>query len=116
MANVTLFHNPRCSKSRQALALLEENGVTVTVVEYLKQPPSEAQVQWLLERLQCSARELMRTKEAEYKEQGLDDVQLTEAQLIAAMVATPKLIERPIAINGDKVVVGRPPENVLDIL
>ncbi|QSX32004.1 arsenate reductase (glutaredoxin) [Shewanella avicenniae] len=116
MTDVTLFHNPRCSKSRETLALLEQRGVQVSVVEYLKQPPSAAKIEWLLKQLNISARQLMRTKEAEYQEQNLADERLTEAQLIEAMVATPKLIERPIAINGDQVAIGRPPENVLAIL
>lgn len=117
MTDITLFHNPRCSKSRQTLALLEEQGVNVTVVEYLKNPPTADKLEWLLDKLgYSSARQLMRTKEDEYKAQNLADESLTNAQLIAAMVATPKLIERPIAINGDQVAVGRPPENVLAII
>lgn len=117
MTDITLFHNPRCSKSRETLVLLEQQGVNVTVVEYLKNPPSVEQLHWLVEKLGFdSPRQLMRTKEAEYKEQGLDDSALTEKQLLQAMVATPKLIERPIAINGERVALGRPPENVLEII
>jgi len=113
---VTLYHNPRCSKSRQTLQLLEENGVTPTVIEYLKTPPSAEEIDTLLIQLNLQPRELMRTKEAEYKENQLDDTSLTREQLIAAMIATPKLIERPIAIADGKAVIGRPPENVLTLL
>jgi len=113
---VTLYHNPRCSKSRQTLQLLEENGVTPTVIEYLKTPPSAEELDTLLIQLNLQPRELMRTKEAEYKENQLDDTSLTREQLIAAMIATPKLIERPIAIADGKAVIGRPPENVLTLL
>jgi len=113
---VTLYHNPRCSKSRQTLQLLEDNGVTPTVIEYLKTPPSIEELNSLLTLLNLQPRELMRTKEAEYTEKQLDNVNLTRDELIAAMVATPKLIERPIAVTDDKAVIGRPPENVLTLL
>ena len=117
MSKITILHNPRCSKSRQTLQLLQENGVEPEVVEYLKTPPSADEVEQFVKLLGYeSARELMRTKEAEYKEQNLGDAAVTEKQLIDAMVNTPKLIERPIVINGDKARVGRPPESVLDIL
>ncbi|MGE4259958.1 arsenate reductase (glutaredoxin) [Shewanella fodinae] len=116
MPNVTLFHNPRCSKSREALALLENTGCHIDIVEYLKTPPDSNTIKTLLALLQLSPRELMRTKEAEYKELGLDNHELTDEQLIAAMTQTPKLIERPIAIANGKAVIGRPPEQVLSIL
>lgn len=116
MPNVTLFHNPRCSKSREALALLENTGCHIDIVEYLKTPPDSNTIKTLLALLQLSPRELMRTKEAEYKELGLDNHELTDEQLIAAMTQTPKLIERPIAIADGKAVIGRPPEQVLSIL
>jgi arsenate reductase len=116
MADCTLFHNPRCSKSRQTLALLEENGETPEIVLYLESPPSEAALQDLLAKLGMGPRELMRKGEDVYREQGLADENLTDSQLIAAMVAHPILIERPVVVRGDRAVLGRPPENVLDLL
>ena len=114
--SVTIYHNPRCSKSRQTLQLLQDKGIEVEVVEYLKTPPSESTLEQLLKMLGLEPRELMRRKESEYKELGLDDASLTRAQLVTAMVATPKLIERPIVVNGDNAAIGRPPEAVLEIL
>jgi len=113
---VTILHNPRCSKSRQTLALLEENGVTPTVVEYLKTPPSKTQLTEILTALNMAPRDLMRKKEAEYKDNNLDDSSLTDDQLIDAMIAHPKLIERPVVIKDGAVRIGRPPESVLEIL
>lgn len=114
--DVTIYHNPRCSKSRQTLDLLRENGVEPLIIEYLKTPPSAAQIAEILEKLGRKPRELMRTKEAEYKEQGLDDSSLGDDALINAMAETPKLMERPIVVKGGKAAVGRPPESVLEIL
>jgi arsenate reductase len=116
MTELTLYHNPRCSKSRGALELLEARGLTPTIVRYLETPPSAAELHALLAKLGLSARQLLRSGEDEYKALNLDDASLSEEQLIAAMVAHPKLIERPILIAGDKAVVGRPPEKVLEIL
>ncbi|CAI0713968.1 arsenate reductase (glutaredoxin) [Serratia quinivorans] len=117
MKNVTIYHNPRCSKSRETLALLEQHGVTPEVVLYLETPPSVEQLKKLLKELGfTSARELMRKKEDLYKELKLADESLSEAQLLAAMVANPKLIERPIVVNGNQARIGRPPEQVLEIL
>ena len=116
MTNVTLYHNPRCSKSRQTLALLEENNANVTIVEYLKTVPTTDELNQILTLLALSPRQLMRTKETEYKELNLADDSLTQAQLVQAMVETPKLIERPIALANGKAAIGRPPENVLAIL
>ncbi|EWH05924.1 arsenate reductase [Pseudoalteromonas lipolytica SCSIO 04301] len=114
--SVTIYHNPRCSKSRETLALLESNNVQPTVVEYLKTPLDEAQIATLVDQLGfSSARELMRTKENIYKELDLKNEQ-DESKLRAAMVANPKLIERPIVVNNDKAALGRPPENVLSVL
>jgi arsenate reductase len=113
---VRLLHNPRCSKSREALALLRERGVEPEVVEYLKQPPTAAEIDGLLKRLGLEPRQLMRKGEAVYKELGLDAPALTRAALIAAMVENPILIERPIATDGKRAVVGRPPEKVLELL
>ena len=114
--NMKIYHNPRCSKSRQTLELLEQRQLDTEVVEYLKTPPSREELQQVLDMLGLEPRQLMRTKEPEYKELGLDDSALSHEQLIDAMVATPKLIERPIVINNGKAAIGRPPETVLDIL
>ncbi len=116
MSEIQIYHNPRCSKSRQTLALLNEQGIDPEVIEYLKETPSAAELKAVLKKLGIPARELLRTKEAEYKEAGLDNPQLSEEQIIAAMLQYPKLIERPIVINGDKARIGRPPEQVLEIL
>lgn len=113
---ITLYHNPRCSKSREALALLEAKGQEPRIVRYLDTPPDAATLKNLLKSLGISARELLRSKEPEYTELGLDDPKLSEAKLIAAMVAHPRLIERPIAVDGKRAVIGRPPEKVLELL
>lgn len=113
---VTIYHNPRCSKSRQTLDLLEQHGLTPTVINYLQQPPSADELQELLSLLGLSARELMRKGESEYQALALDQAERSEAELIAAMVAHPILIERPIVIYGNKAVIGRPPERVLELL
>jgi arsenate reductase len=114
MSQVTIYHNPRCSKSRQTLELLKQNDVEPEVVEYLKTPPNAAELKDILEKLGLSADQLMRKKEA-YKELGLAGIN-NEDELITAMVNNPKLIERPIVIRGNKAAIGRPPEAVLDIL
>ncbi|MCY1435906.1 putative protein YfgD [compost metagenome] len=116
MTDLTLYHNPRCSKSRGALELLEARGLAPTVVRYLETPPSAAELKALLGKLGIGARQLLRSGEDEYKELNLADTSLSEAQLIDAMATYPKLIERPILIAGDKAVIGRPPEKVLEIL
>ena len=116
MTQATIFHNPRCSKSRQTLALLEQQDCDITIVEYLKQPPSEQQIAEILALLNLAPRQLMRTKEEQYKELNLANPELSDQQLIAAMVTTPKLIERPIVLANGKAAIGRPPEQVLDIL
>jgi len=113
---VVIYHNPHCSKSRQALQLLAGQGVTPEVVEYLKTPPSHAELAQLLALLGLEPRQLMRTKEPEYRDLGLDDPTLSRDALIDAMVRHPILIERPIVINGSHATVGRPPEKVLKIL
>lgn len=115
--DLVIYHNPRCSKSRQTLALLEERGQTPKVVEYLKTPPDAATLKRILASLgMTSPRELMRRKEEVYKTLRLDDPALSDDQLIAAMVENPILIERPIVVAGDRAAVGRPPENVLELL
>ncbi len=113
---VTIYHNPRCSKSRETLKLLQDKGVAPVVIEYLKTPPTAVELTDILTRLGFEPRQLMRTKEAEYKAGGLDAAGLSDAELIAAMVAVPKLIERPIVLANGKAAVGRPPESVLEIL
>jgi len=113
---VTIWHNPRCSKSRQTLALLREHGIEPEVVEYLKEPPDTDALRGALAKLRLGPRDLMRKGEAVYKERGLADPALSDDALIAAMIAAPILIERPVVINGDKAAIGRPPEAVLGIL
>ena len=112
----TIYHNPRCSKSRQTLALLEENGVKPEIVLYLETPPSKEEIRDILNKLSMQPRQLMRIKEDLYKENKLSDKSLSDDQLIDAMVKFPKVIERPIVLANNKAAVGRPPENVLDIL
>ena len=112
----TLYHNPRCSKSREALALLQANGCEPDIVLYIDTPPTAKQLKALLATLGITARQLMRKTEDAYKELNLADEKLSEAALIKAMVTNPKLIERPIFMNNGKAIVGRPPENVLAIL
>lgn len=113
---ITLFHNPRCSKSRDALTLLQQSGHDFTIVEYLKTPLNAAELQSLLTKLQLPARSLLRTKEDEYQTLGLDNPQLTETELIAAMAAHPRLIERPILVVGDRAAIGRPLEKLQALL
>ena len=115
MEKVTIWHNPRCSKSREALALLEDEGVSYDVVKYLDTVPTVEELTALLKKLGISARDLLRTKEAIYKELDLDSVE-DDKILIEAMVEHPKLIERPIVIKGDKAVIGRPPQKVIELL
>jgi arsenate reductase len=114
--SVVIFHNPLCSKSRATLELLKARGIAPQVVEYLKTPPSAAGLDDILRRLELEPRALMRTKEAEYRQAGLDDPTLSRDALIRAMVEHPKLIERPIVLNGRRAALGRPPEAVLKIL
>jgi arsenate reductase len=116
MSEFTIFHNPRCSKSRQALQLLEQHGVAPEIVLYLEQPPSKLLLKQLLGKLGVSARDLLRKGEDEYRELGLADTALSEAALLEAMHTHPKLIERPIVVKGERAVLGRPPENVLELL
>jgi arsenate reductase len=113
---VTILHNPRCSKSRQALQLLKDRGVEPEIVAYLKTPPDAAELGRILDLLGLAPRDLMRRKEPVYRELGLDDPALEREALIAAMAENPILIERPIVWAGAKAVLGRPPEKVLSIL
>ena len=114
--NVQILHNPRCSKSRSTLQLLKDNGVDPEIVLYLDTPPDAAQLTTILEKLNMQPRDLMRKGQSEYKQMGLDDDQLSDDQLIAAMIDTPILIERPIVLANNKAAIGRPPESVLEIL
>lgn len=111
-----IYHNPRCSKSRQSLQLLYDNGVEANVVEYLKQPPDAATLEHILNLLGLEPRELMRRHESIYKELDLDNEAHSRASLIQAMVEHPALIERPIVISQGKAVIGRPPERILEII
>ena len=115
MANVTIWHNPRCGKSRDGVKLLEEQGIEAEVVKYLDTPPTKEELVALLKMLGISARALMRTKEAIYKELNLKE-ETDEDKLIEAMVENPKLIERPIVIKDGKAAIGRPIENIIDLL
>ena len=112
----TIYHNPRCSKSRQTLALLEERGISPRIVDYLKTPPSSAELKAILKKLGLRPRDLMRKGEPLYAELGFKDRDLDDDALIALMVANPILIERPIVVSGSKAAIGRPPESVLKIL
>lgn len=114
---ITIYHNPRCSKSRETLALLQERGVEPEVVLYLEQAPTVAEIRTLLEKLgMTDARDLMRKGEEEFKSLGLNDTALTQEALIAALAEHPRLIERPIVVNGQRAAIGRPPEKVFEIL
>jgi len=113
---VTIYHNPRCGKSRETLALLKEKGLEPVVIEYLKTPPTAEELDEILNKLDMAPRDLMRKKEAAFKENGLTDTSLDRRALIAAMVDHPILIERPIVLANGKAALGRPPEAVLAIL
>ena len=112
----TIYHNPRCSKSRAALELLNEKGLDVTVVKYLDTPPNKASLEAILTMLGIEPRDLMRKGEQEYKDNNLSDESLTRDALVDAMLMFPRLIERPIVIKGGKAAIGRPIENVIEIL
>ena len=114
--SITLYHNPRCSKSRQTLELLNQNGIEPEIIEYLQTPPDAQQLEQILTLLNLEPRQLMRSNETEYKDNNLDDPALSRTQLIQAMVEHPKLIQRPIVLHNGKAALGRPPESVLEIL
>jgi arsenate reductase len=115
MSDYTIYHNPRCSKSRTTLALLQENGINPSVVLYLETGPDEQEIRGLLDKLEISAGQLLRRGEDAYKECGLDR-DSSDEDILAAMAAHPKLIERPIVVSGERAVLGRPPENVLGLI
>ena len=114
--SVTIYHNPKCSKSRQTLALLGEHGITPTIIEYLQTPPTAEKLKRILTQLGFAPRDLMRKKEAVYAECELDNPSLSDGDLIDFMVKHPILIERPIVLANGKAAIGRPPEQVLEIL
>ena len=114
--SVTIYHNPKCSKSRQTLKLLEEHGSAPTIVEYLKSPPTAEKLKEVLSQLGVAPRDLMRKKESAYSENDLGNTSLSDESLIDAMIANPILIERPIVLANGKAAIGRPPEQVLEIL
>ncbi len=113
---VTIYHNPRCSKSRKTLELLRERGIDPEIVEYLKTPPDAATLRTILDELGIEARQLLRRGEAAYRDEGLDDEDLDDEAIVEAMVRHPILIERPIVRAGGRARIGRPPENVVEIL
>jgi arsenate reductase len=116
MSDITIYHNPRCSKSRQTLAMLEEHNIQPEIVLYLENTPSKEKLQELLQQLGKSPRDILRKSEDAYKERGLSDTTLADDDLLDAMLAEPKLIERPIVVRGNNAVLGRPPENVLELI
>ncbi len=113
---VTLWHNPRCSKSREALKLLQDRGIEPRIRRYLEDPPNKHELNGLLQRLGITARQLIRDTEKEFKELNLNNGGASEAMLVAAMIEHPRLIQRPIAITRKGAVVGRPPEKVLEVI
>lgn len=113
---ITIYHNPRCSKSRQTLQMLQERRLDIDIVSYLEAPPDAETLDHILTMLDMQPRQLMRRQQQEYKDQGLDDESLSREQLIDAMIATPILIERPIVITNGKAAIGRPLQQVVDIL
>ncbi len=116
MSSISIYHNPRCSKSRETLALLKDKGIEPEIIEYLKTPPSVDELTHILSLLDISPRALLRKGEAIYKELKLNNTELSDHELIEIMCENPKLIERPIVINNTKAKLGRPPESVLEIM
>lgn len=114
--SITIYHNPRCSKSRQTLALIRDRGIEPEIVRYLERPPSPDELKRIIDRLGVPVRDILRTGEAEYDELGLADESLDDDNLIEAVCAYPKLLQRPIVVRGDRARIGRPPETVEEIL
>lgn len=115
MSPVTIYHNPRCSKSRQALQLLRDRGVDPTIIEYLRTPLSKRELKGLLAKLGLAARDVLRRGEKEYRQLDLADPATSETAILEAIVAHPILLERPIVVHGDRAVIGRPPERVNEL-
>lgn len=113
---ITIYHNPRCSKSRETLSILNDNHIAPRIINYLETPPSAEELAQLLQLLGIAAHELLRTGEPEYQELGLDEPSLDDTALIGAMVKHPRLIQRPIVVSGNRAIIGRPPQKVLDLL
>lgn len=113
---LTIYHNPRCSKSRQTLALLKDNGITPETVLYLTTPPTQEQLQSLVKALKVPVRGIIRTQEQEYRDLNLADTSLSDTALLEAICRHPKLLERPIVTNGRQAIIGRPPENVMGLI
>lgn len=116
MSQTRIYHNPRCSKSRQTLAILNNNNENIEIIEYLKRPPSPAELAELVKQLAISPRQLLRKTETEYKELGLNNIDLSDTTLLEIMSQHPKLIERPIVVKNGKARLGRPPEAITEIL
>jgi arsenate reductase len=116
VSQVTIYHNPRCSKSRQTLDLLRQRGIEPEIIDYLKTPPSADTLRDLLQLLRIAPMDLIRRKESEFAEAGLDGAQISDDEIIQAMILYPRLIERPIVVANGRAAIGRPPERVLDIL
>lgn len=116
MADIKIYHNPKCTKSRQALALLQEKGFEPEIIEYLKTPPDAPAIKLLLTQLRLEPRDILREKEKEFAEAGLDDDGLSDDDIINAIVKFPKLLERPIVQRGNRAAIGRPTENILPLL
>jgi len=116
MATVTLYHNPRCSKSRAVLALLEENDIDTEIIYYMDNPPDGRQLNRLLKKLGLGVRDILRRNEPEYEELGLDDEDLADEIVLDILTKHPRLLQRPIIVAGDRAIIGRPPENVLPFI
>lgn len=116
MSQIKIFHNPRCTKSRLTLQLLKDKGIDPEVVLYLENPPSKDDVNSILDILGVEPRDIMRKQEAEYKDNNLGDASLSKDDLVNAIVTNPKVLERPIVVNNGKAAIGRPPENILEII
>jgi len=114
--DVTIYHNARCSKSRQVLELLKGRGIEPEIIEYLKTPPTREELVQILRLLKLAPRDLLRSSEAAYRANGLDDPNLSPDQVLDALVKHPILLQRPIVVANGKAAIGRPPESVLDIL
>ena len=116
MENFVLYHNPRCSKSRATLALLEENNISPEIIFYIDNPPDEDQIKMLLDKLNLGVRDILRKSEPEYEALGLDDASLADEIVLDILSNHPALLQRPIVISGDQAIIGRPPENVLRLI